>query len=92
MNTISDVLPALMNGSDTPVGGTLPVTTPILINAWIAMSAVTPVARSMPKVFGARSAILTPRHIRKPNAIITSIAPINPSSSAIMAKMQSDSR
>ena len=45
INTISELEPALMNGSGSPVGGTLAVTTAIFINVWIAIIEVIPVAR-----------------------------------------------
>ena len=91
MNMISDVLPALINGSTTPVGGTHPVATPMLMKTCMAISAVKPVAISIPNVLGALSAIRTPRHISRPNATKTSIPPIYPNSSTIIANIQSDS-
>ena len=44
INTTNAVPPLDMNGSGTPVGGILPVTTAILIKTWLAITVVIPVA------------------------------------------------
>ena len=45
IKTTNEVLPALMNGSGSPVGGIRPVTTQKLRIDWIAMIEVMPAAR-----------------------------------------------
>ena len=57
---MSDDPPALMNGSVMPVTGRSETTTPMLMNAWTEIQAVTPAARRAPNVSGAASAVLTP--------------------------------
>ena len=47
--TISEVPPNEMNGSGTPVTGHDDVTTPMLMNAWITMRKVQPIAGSIPQ-------------------------------------------
>ena len=47
MNTISDVLPALINGSGRPVGGILPVTTAMFKIVCTAITLATPATRSI---------------------------------------------
>ena len=45
INTTIAVLPELINGSGTPVGGMLPVTTAMLISTCVAIIATMPVAK-----------------------------------------------
>jgi len=52
--------PALTKGSVIPVTGRSATTTPMLMNAWMQIQAVTPAARSAPNVSGAPSAIRIP--------------------------------
>ena len=42
------VPPALKKGSGKPVVGRMPTTTPILINAWVEISPITPAASKAP--------------------------------------------
>lgn len=58
---MSDEPPAEMNGRGMPVTGMRPTTTPMLMNAWTQIHAVTPIARSAPNVSGAPSAVRMPR-------------------------------
>ena len=58
---MSDEPPADTNGNGIPVTGIRPTTTPMLMNAWRQIQAVTPAARSAPNVSGAPSAVRTPR-------------------------------
>lgn len=48
--------PALMNGSGTPVAGSVDVTVPMLSSAWNVTQVVMPVASMTPKRSAARSA------------------------------------
>jgi hypothetical protein len=58
---ISDEPPAETNGSGMPVTGMSPTTTPMLMNAWRQIQAVTPAATSAPNVSGAPSEVRMPR-------------------------------
>src|SRR5690606_14222756 len=53
MATTRDDPPALTKGNGTPVMGRMPITAPMLSNAWLHSQAVTPTARSSPKRSGA---------------------------------------
>ena len=53
----SAVPPALMNGSGTPVAGSVSVTVPRLTSAWKPIHVVMPVASMTPKRSGARIAV-----------------------------------
>ena len=91
MNTTNEELPALIKGNGTPVGGMEDVTTSTLIRNCMPMSAVIPVAISMPNSFGALAATSIPRHINIQKAAISSIKPIKPNSSPMMDNIKSDS-
>ena len=58
---ISDEPPAETNGSGMPVTGMSPTTTPMLMNAWRQIQAVTPAASIAPNVSGAPSEVRMPR-------------------------------
>ena len=57
----SDEPPAETKGSGMPVTGMRPTTTPMLMNAWMQIQAVTPAASSEPNVSGAPSEVRIPR-------------------------------
>ena len=54
--TASAVPPELMNGSGTPVAGSVEVTVPMLTSAWKPIQVVMPVASITPNRSGARIA------------------------------------
>ena len=58
---VSDDPPALMNGKVMPVTGISATTTPMLMNAWMQIQAVTPAASSAPNVSGAPRLVRIPR-------------------------------
>ena len=84
---ISDEPPAETNGSGMPVTGIRPTTTPMLMNAWMQIQAVTPAARSAPNVSGAPSDVRIPRYPKARNRMITRPPPRSPNSSPTIAKM-----
>ena len=89
IKTTSDVLPAEMKGSGTPVGGNVLETTPTLTITWLAMIVTMPLASKQPNLSFACFAILTPLMISTKNISIVKTAPKSPSSSHIIAKIKS---
>src|SRR5579864_9560298 len=85
----SDDPPKLMNGSGTPVIGSDPETTPMLRTAWPTSIVVSPETRSAPYRSGQRAAIRYPQTASAANSRITTMLPMRPSSSPMMAKMKS---
>ena len=84
---VSDDPPALMNGNVMPVTGMSATTTPMLMNAWMQSHAVMPAASSAPNVSGAASATRIPEYASTTNRATTTIPPISPNSSPMIAKM-----
>ena len=78
--TISEEPPAETNGRVIPVTGRSVTTTPTLTRAWRQRTAVTPTARSAPKVSGAARATRTPRQARSRKPAMTRPAPAKPNS------------
>ncbi len=91
MKTINEVLPALINGSGKPVGGTSPVTTAMFNITWIMISAPIPVASKKPNLSGAFLATFIIHKNIKTNKIIIKSEPAKPVSSAITENIKSDS-
>ena len=91
IKTIIDVEPAEMNGSGRPVGGTTPVTTAIFKSTWIIISEPIPAESIAPNLSGAFFAIFIMHTNKSTKIAITLSAPTKPVSSAIIAKMKSDS-
>ena len=89
INTTKLVLPLLTNGNGTPVGGMLALTTAMFISAWLAITAVIPVASKPPNLSGALLAIFTPFIIIIKNNNIVIVAPKRPSSSQIIENIKS---
>lgn len=91
INTIIDVLPALIKGSGSPVGGTNPVTTAMFKSTWIIISDPIPTASKKPNLSGAFLATFIIAKNSKTKIIIKTKAPTKPVSSAIIEKIKSDS-
>ena len=89
MTITSDEPPNETNGNGRPVTGSSPITAPILMNAWLTIQQVMPMARKRPKRSGARAAVRIPRKASAPKRPTTRRLPIRPSSSPMMAKMKS---
>jgi hypothetical protein len=87
IKTKSDEPPCESSGSGMPVTGRIASTTPMFRNAWPHIQTTIPVARSAPKVSGARRATRRPRTAIITNAPITTAAPRKPNSSPTTAKM-----
>lgn len=87
MRTKSDEPPCERSGSGTPVTGRSASTTPMFMNAWPQIQTTIPVAKSAPKVSGARRATRRPRTAKTRNATITALVPSAPNSSPTTAKM-----
>ena len=68
MVKMRDVLPALMSGSGSPVGGMEPLTTSALTSVCTAIAAVIPPASRKPNLSRLRAAVRTPNQMRSPNA------------------------
>lgn len=92
INTRSDVLPALINGSGSPVGGIEPVTTAIFSITCILIIAPIPKQRKAENLLFARIPTLKIVTIKIANNIIRIKQPIKPNSSAMIEKMKSDSQ
>ena len=87
ISTKSDEPPCESSGSGTPVTGRSASTTPIFMKACPQIQTTIPVAKSAPKVSGARRATRSPRTARRRNAKITVVVPSAPNSSPTTAKM-----
>ena len=76
---ISELIPALINGSGVPVFGRSSIATPILIKHWINKIVTNPLARSFPSRSGLRPATLRPsiNKSRYINIIIVQISLMN---------------
>ena len=76
---ISELIPALINGSGVPVFGRSSIATPILIKHWINKIVTNPLARSFPSRSGLRPATLRPsiNKSRYINIIIVKISLMN---------------
>src|SRR3989442_720 len=85
----SDDPPKLTKGSGTPVIGSTPVVTPILIMACSTIINVMLPATRLPYRSGASRAMRSPRMARMPNKTNTATVPTSPSSSPRIAKMKS---
>ena len=88
---LTDVPPALKNGSGRPVVGKMPVTTPMLINACKPIIDVMPVPSRQPNRSRQASDTRRPASTNKTNSAITVTQPTIPKSSPTIAKMKSDS-
>ena len=89
--TLTDVPPALKNGSGSPVVGSIPVTTPMLMNACKPIIEVMPAPSRQPKRSRQASDTRSPASTNSTNSAITVRQPISPKSSPTIAKMKSDS-
>lgn len=89
IKTTSEVEPAEIKGSGSPVGGILPVTTATLIKNCAAITVAMPEAKRQPKRSGARKAILTARTMINRYTSPTHVHPINPNSSPMIEKIKS---
>ncbi len=89
INTISDVLPALMNGNGSPVGGILAEITRIFNVTWVAIIQAMPAVSKLPKTSLLFCAIFIIENIRIANIVRTMVAPKKPNSSQIIEKMKS---
>jgi len=78
-----------MNGKGTPTTGKMPLTMPMLTNAYVNQLSVMAPASKRVNTVGASAAIISPRKIRnvKPSTRLT--PPIRPNSSENAAKMKS---
>src|ERR1700676_2317147 len=87
--TNSDDPPYDTSGSGIPFVGIIPSTTLILMNACSTTILVIPTARYLPKTSSVRHEARIPRHRKIANSVTTNIAPTNPNSSAVTAKIKS---
>ena len=81
--------PIEINGSGTPVNGTIDNMAAIFKSAWKVIQVVIPTARSLEYLSGAFSATLYPLYAITKKANTKSPARKKPSSSAVTAKMES---
>ena len=86
---ISELIPALINGSGVPVFGRSSMATPILIKHWINKIVTNPLARSFPSRSGLRPATLRPSINKSRYINIINALPAKPSYSPTTAKMKS---
>ena len=77
------------SGSGMPVSGSDRVTPPTLRMSWKAIQASTPVASSDPNLSGARRTICSPRHSSTTNSPSTTVTPMKPISSPMIANTPS---
>ena len=81
--------PDEINGSGTPVSGNTEIIEPTLINAWQSNHSEIPVASSRENMSGAAAATRKPRSPIVINSAKIISAPIQPNSSAMIAKIES---
>ena len=85
----SDVPPNEISGSGMPVIGSIPVTAPILITAWLIIIAPMPPPSNRAKRSSQRRTATMITSARAKKTRTTAKVPGNPSSSPITAKMKS---
>lgn len=85
----SDEPPYDMKGRGIPVRGTSATIAEKFIIAWRPIQIIIPEARSWENLSGAWEAIFKPLDMRARKIMMTILAPINPTSSPMTAKMES---
>src|ERR1017187_4927218 len=85
----SEVPPEEIKGKGIPLVGTRESTTRMLKKAWSRMLVVMPKATRGAKGSCERKAVRKPRQPKTAKRITTQMAPMNPNSSAMLAKMKS---
>ena len=86
---ISDAPPWVMNGNGMPVMGMIPITIPTLTKSWNTIIEPSPAANIVPNGSLDLQPLAMTRQINAMNNPMTTMPPMNPSSSARIAKTKS---
>lgn len=85
----SDVPPCDTNGKVIPDRGSTPSMAPMFTNAWAVIIITSPTIMSLPNGSEILEAIFSPRVAKNTKRIMSTVAPVNPNSSASTAKIES---